>query len=222
MPQPCLAQPQTILASFQANRHRPLPGIVRLHRRSGSSTSLTPARSNQLRPGSLFGKHSVCQAESGSWPGMAACIASTADWRCCGRACNRVHRPAIPAASWASRCAVPSGSTPTSSQALAASIPTHASSIMSVTPPCQSGSRAPATVRVKKTTGVTPNANVRDRLPVQSLRLAVQPAFSQLALQQRTPLQAMKDWQTRRPDLFVKRIVNRPGLDSYVPGRSSA
>ncbi|BCL77050.1 IS481 family transposase [Jeongeupia sp. HS-3] len=35
----------------------------------------------------------------------------------------------------------------------------------------------------------------------------------QLALQHRTPLQAMKDWQQRRPDLFVKRVVNRPGLD---------
>jgi len=36
----------------------------------------------------------------------------------------------------------------------------------------------------------------------------------QLALQHRTPLQAMKDWQKQRPELFVKRITNRPGLDT--------
>ncbi|RXZ42061.1 IS481 family transposase [Crenobacter cavernae] len=36
----------------------------------------------------------------------------------------------------------------------------------------------------------------------------------QLALQHRTPLQAMKDWQKQRPELFVKRATNRPGLDT--------
>ncbi|WP_374538831.1 IS481 family transposase [Chitinimonas taiwanensis] len=36
----------------------------------------------------------------------------------------------------------------------------------------------------------------------------------QLALQHQTPLQAMKHWQRDRPELFCKRVVNRPGLDS--------
>ncbi|RXZ44528.1 hypothetical protein [Crenobacter cavernae] len=34
----------------------------------------------------------------------------------------------------------------------------------------------------------------------------------QRALQHRTPLQAMKDRQKQRPELFVKRVSNRPGL----------
>ncbi|AOX99263.1 IS481 family transposase [Jeongeupia sp. USM3] len=38
----------------------------------------------------------------------------------------------------------------------------------------------------------------------------------QLALQHRTPIQAMKDWARDRPDLFHKRVINRPGLDIYV------
>ncbi|RXZ45045.1 IS481 family transposase [Crenobacter cavernae] len=36
----------------------------------------------------------------------------------------------------------------------------------------------------------------------------------QLALQHRTPIQAMKEWQKQRPELFKKRVSNRPGLDS--------
>jgi hypothetical protein len=36
----------------------------------------------------------------------------------------------------------------------------------------------------------------------------------QLALQHRTPLQAMKDWARERPDLFHKRAIYRPGLDN--------
>ena len=36
----------------------------------------------------------------------------------------------------------------------------------------------------------------------------------QLALQHRTPIQAMKDWQKQQPDLFKKRVCNRPGLDT--------
>ncbi|UXY16077.1 DDE-type integrase/transposase/recombinase [Chitiniphilus purpureus] len=35
----------------------------------------------------------------------------------------------------------------------------------------------------------------------------------QLALQHRIPLQAMKDWQKQRPELFKKRVINRAGLD---------
>lgn len=35
----------------------------------------------------------------------------------------------------------------------------------------------------------------------------------QLALQHRTPIQTMKDWQRQQPDLFKKRVCNRPGLD---------
>jgi transposase InsO family protein len=36
----------------------------------------------------------------------------------------------------------------------------------------------------------------------------------QLALQHRTPLQAMKDWQKQKPELFKKRVTNRAGLDT--------
>lgn len=36
----------------------------------------------------------------------------------------------------------------------------------------------------------------------------------QLALQHRTPLKAMKKWQTQHPQLFKKSIRNRPGLDN--------
>ncbi|MDN0085246.1 IS481 family transposase [Crenobacter sp. SG2305] len=35
----------------------------------------------------------------------------------------------------------------------------------------------------------------------------------QLALQHQTPIQAMKGWQKQRPELFKKRVSNRPGLD---------
>ncbi|XZG71924.1 IS481 family transposase [Chitinibacteraceae bacterium HSL-7] len=38
----------------------------------------------------------------------------------------------------------------------------------------------------------------------------------QLALQHRRPVQAMKDWARERPDLFHKRVINHPGLDTYV------
>jgi len=36
----------------------------------------------------------------------------------------------------------------------------------------------------------------------------------QLALQHRTPLQAMKDWKKQKPELFKKRVTNRAGLDT--------
>ena len=36
----------------------------------------------------------------------------------------------------------------------------------------------------------------------------------QLALEHQTPLQAMKKWQKEKPELFVKRVSNRPGLDT--------
>ena len=35
----------------------------------------------------------------------------------------------------------------------------------------------------------------------------------QRALGHQTPLQAMKQWQKDQPELFVKRVSNRPGLD---------
>ncbi len=38
--------------------------------------------------------------------------------------------------------------------------------------------------------------------------------LSQLALQHRTPLQAMKDWQKQKPELFKKRVINRAGPDN--------
>ncbi|HZV66151.1 MAG TPA: hypothetical protein VFG03_14690, partial [Telluria sp.] len=36
----------------------------------------------------------------------------------------------------------------------------------------------------------------------------------QRAIEGQTPIQALKDWQHRRPELFVKRVYDRPGLDS--------
>lgn len=36
----------------------------------------------------------------------------------------------------------------------------------------------------------------------------------QRALDQRTPVQALKHWQASHPDLFVKRVVNHPGPDT--------
>ncbi|MDT4882676.1 IS481 family transposase ISAisp3 [compost metagenome] len=39
--------------------------------------------------------------------------------------------------------------------------------------------------------------------------------FPQSALKSRTPLQAMKDWYAKRPDLFVKRPYDHPGRDTY-------
>lgn len=39
--------------------------------------------------------------------------------------------------------------------------------------------------------------------------------FPQSALKSRTPLQAMKDWYAKRPDLFVKRPYDHPGCDIY-------
>jgi hypothetical protein len=32
----------------------------------------------------------------------------------------------------------------------------------------------------------------------------------------RTPLQAMRAWRQKRPDLFVRRTNNQAGLDSYL------
>jgi len=37
----------------------------------------------------------------------------------------------------------------------------------------------------------------------------------QRALKHRTPIQALKDWQEKMPDLFVKRVYNQAGLDTY-------
>jgi transposase InsO family protein len=37
----------------------------------------------------------------------------------------------------------------------------------------------------------------------------------QLALQHQTPIQAMRDWRKKRPELFKKRVSNHPGLDKY-------
>ncbi|MBY9888425.1 IS481 family transposase, partial [Pseudomonas aeruginosa] len=37
----------------------------------------------------------------------------------------------------------------------------------------------------------------------------------QRALQHKTPVQALKEWHEKRPELFRKRVYNQPGLDSY-------
>ncbi|MBL3576471.1 hypothetical protein JMK10_08925, partial [Rhodovulum sulfidophilum] len=48
----------------------------------------------------------------------------------------------------------------------------------------------------------------------------------QSALKARTPIDALKDWQRQRPELFRKRVYNHAGCDSYptasVTGMPSA
>jgi hypothetical protein len=39
----------------------------------------------------------------------------------------------------------------------------------------------------------------------------------QAALKGRTPIDALKDWQRQRPELFRKRVYNHAGCDSYQP-----
>jgi len=34
-------------------------------------------------------------------------------------------------------------------------------------------------------------------------------------LNHQTPIQALKKWQTEKPELFVKRVYKQAGLDSY-------
>jgi hypothetical protein len=36
----------------------------------------------------------------------------------------------------------------------------------------------------------------------------------QRALKHMTPIQALKEWQKKKPELFVKRVYNQAGLDS--------
>ena len=36
----------------------------------------------------------------------------------------------------------------------------------------------------------------------------------QRALKHKTPIQALKEWQQNKPELFNKRVINRPGLDT--------
>jgi hypothetical protein len=33
-------------------------------------------------------------------------------------------------------------------------------------------------------------------------------------LKHQTPIQALKEWQQKRPELFTKRVYNQTGLDS--------
>ena len=37
----------------------------------------------------------------------------------------------------------------------------------------------------------------------------------QRALKHISPVQALKDWHTKKPELFKKRVYNQPGLDKY-------
>ena len=41
----------------------------------------------------------------------------------------------------------------------------------------------------------------------------------QRALNHLSPVQALKNWQAKKPNLFVKRVYNQPGLDTYPPPR---
>ena len=44
--------------------------------------------------------------------------------------------------------------------------------------------------------------------------------FPQRALDNVTPIQAMKKWQEKKPELFVKRVYNQAGLDIYTSGKA--
>jgi broad specificity polyphosphatase/5'/3'-nucleotidase SurE len=37
----------------------------------------------------------------------------------------------------------------------------------------------------------------------------------QRALKHKTPIQALKEWHNQKPELFVKRVYNQAGLDTY-------
>lgn len=39
-------------------------------------------------------------------------------------------------------------------------------------------------------------------------------SIPQRALQHKTPIQALKEWQVKQPELFRKRVYNQPGLDT--------
>lgn len=41
----------------------------------------------------------------------------------------------------------------------------------------------------------------------------------QRALNHLSPIQALKEWQKKKPKLFKKRVYNQPGLDKYLPQR---
>jgi hypothetical protein len=41
----------------------------------------------------------------------------------------------------------------------------------------------------------------------------------QRALKHQTPIQALQKWRAEKPDLFVKRVYEHAGLDSYVFGQ---
>ena len=47
-------------------------------------------------------------------------------------------------------------------------------------------------------------------------------SIPQRALKQQTPIQALKMWQEKKPDLFVKRVYNHTGLDNYSASMSAA
>jgi hypothetical protein len=38
----------------------------------------------------------------------------------------------------------------------------------------------------------------------------------QRALNHVSPIQALKNWQAKKPELFKKRVYNQPGLDTYI------
>ena len=39
-------------------------------------------------------------------------------------------------------------------------------------------------------------------------------SIPQRALEHQTPIQALKNWHDKKPELFVKRVYNQAGLDS--------
>ncbi|MBB5606764.1 hypothetical protein HDE71_001183 [Janthinobacterium sp. S3M3] len=44
----------------------------------------------------------------------------------------------------------------------------------------------------------------------------------QRALNNETPIQATQKWQAKKPELFVKRVYNQAGLDTYTGHRGSS
>lgn len=49
---------------------------------------------------------------------------------------------------------------------------------------------------------------------LKTLLMAVQSPIPQKALQHQSPIEVMKEWQTKQPELFSKRVINHTGPDT--------
>jgi hypothetical protein len=52
------------------------------------------------------------------------------------------------------------------------------------------------------------------RMNLMHIAQATNGRIPQRALKHLSPVQALKNWQTGKPNLFVKRVYNQTGLDS--------